>query len=123
MMLTRICTLFTVLGLATSLCAQVTKHATVSELQVPEEKQTTLGLYVTAQQAYDKWKANHKDVKILDVRTPEEYAFVGHAAMARNIPFMFFKHRWDAEKKRPVMELNPGFLRWSRNTTSRTTRF
>ena len=46
--------------------------------QVPEKKQTSLGLYLTAQEAYDMWKADPKRVNILDVRTPEEYIFVGH---------------------------------------------
>jgi len=45
---------------------------------LPKEKQTVLGLYVTAQQAYEKWKAASEKVKILDVRTPEEFLFVGH---------------------------------------------
>ena len=32
------------------------------------------------------WKAAPDEVKVIDVRTPEEYAFVGHAEMAWNIP-------------------------------------
>ena len=38
-----------------------------------------------------------KQVHILDVRTPEEYVFVGHAEMARNIPLLFVKHEWNPE--------------------------
>ena len=49
-------------------------------------KQTTLGLYVTAREAYEKWKAAPGRVTILDVRTPEEFMFVGHADMALNVP-------------------------------------
>ncbi len=45
---------------------------------LPERKQTSLGLYVTAQQGYEMWKVDPKHVKIIDVRTPEEYAFIGH---------------------------------------------
>ena len=37
--------------------------------QIPKEKQTKLALYVTAKEAYDKWKAEPSKVKILDVRT------------------------------------------------------
>ena len=33
------------------------KAVTHSDQQVPEKKQTSLGLYVTAQQAYEMWKA------------------------------------------------------------------
>ena len=47
---------------------------------------TSLGLYVTAREAYDMWQADPERVRILDVRTPEEYVFVGHAPMAWNIP-------------------------------------
>ena len=32
------------------------------------------------------WKADPAGSHIVDVRTPEEYIFVGHAPMARNIP-------------------------------------
>ena len=44
---------------------------------IPKGKQTVLGLYVTAKEAYEKWKAEPDKVKIIDVRTPEEYLFVG----------------------------------------------
>ncbi len=57
--------------------------------QLPKAKQTTLGLYVTAAQAYEMWKAAPDKVKVIDVRTPEEFAFVGHPEMAWNIPVAF----------------------------------
>jgi len=56
---------------------------------MPKSNQTTLGLYATPREAYDMWKANPVKVHIIDVRTSEEYTFVGHADMARNIPFIF----------------------------------
>jgi rhodanese-related sulfurtransferase len=86
-----------------------TGQATKPEL--PKEKQTTLGLYVTAKEAYEKWKANPGEVKILDVRTPEEYIFVGHPAMAWNIPLSLQTYQWDAEKKHFAMKSNPDFLK------------
>ena len=55
----------------------------VSGSNLPESKRTVLGLYVTAKEAFEKWKADPSNVKILDVRTPEEYIFVGHPAMAK----------------------------------------
>ena len=61
---------------------------TVNNL-LPENKQTTLGLYVNAVQAYEMWKADSERVKIIDVRTPEEYAFVGHPDECWNIPLAF----------------------------------
>ena len=54
--------------------------------QIPEEKQTVLGLYVTSAEAYEKWRAAPDEVKVLDVRTPEEFLFVGHPEMASLYP-------------------------------------
>jgi rhodanese-related sulfurtransferase len=78
--------------------------------QVPEAKQTVLGLYMTAQEAYEKWKADPENVKMIDVRTPEEYIYVGHPAMAWNVPLKFIEHRWDKAKGKPVMPLNREFV-------------
>lgn len=60
---------------------------------LPERKQTTLGLYANAAQAYEMWKANPERVKIIDVRTPEEYGFIGHPDTAWNIPFAFLTYK------------------------------
>jgi len=77
---------------------------------LPAGKQTTLGLYVTAREAYEKWKAAPDKVLILDVRTPEEYMFVGHADMAWNIPVASQSYQWDAEKRQFPMQLLPDFV-------------
>jgi rhodanese-related sulfurtransferase len=70
----------------------------VDASQLPKAKQTTLGLYVTAAQAYEMWKASPDKVKVIDVRTPEEFAFVGHPEMAWNIPVAFVSyHRKDGK--------------------------
>jgi hypothetical protein len=45
---------------------------------IPKAKETTLGLYVTAAEAYAMWQADPEHVCIIDVRTPEEHFFVGH---------------------------------------------
>ena len=67
-----------------------------------------LGLYVTAKEAYEKWQADPEKVKIIDVRTPEEYLFVGHPTMAWKIPVAVQVYDWDAEKKqfpmKPLMD-------------------
>ena len=78
--------------------------------QLPQQKQTSLGLYVTAQEAYEMWKADPKRVKVLDVRMVEEYVFIGHAAMAKNIPLAFPKYKWDANKRKYSFEFNPDFI-------------
>ena len=77
---------------------------------VPKKKQTVLGLYLTAKEAFAKWHGSSEKVLILDVRTPEEYIFVGHASMARNIPVKLFNQQLTAQKKRPVLENNPAFV-------------
>lgn len=77
---------------------------------VAEARQTTLGLYVTAKEAYDLWQADPEGVKLLDVRTPEEWVFVGHAPMAVNVPVAFMAYLWDDAKRGYPWELNPDFV-------------
>lgn len=83
---------------------------TKQDTDLPEKKQTSLGLYVTAQEAYEMWQADPEQVNIIDVRTPEEYYFVGHAEMARNIPVGFVKYQWNTDKKEPVFVPNANFI-------------
>ena len=78
--------------------------------ELPKAKQTSLGLYVTAKEAYDKWLAAPDAVAVLDVRTLEEYLYIGHAPMAWNIPLLFQTNEWDAEKELFSMQPNPEFL-------------
>jgi len=85
--------------------------AALAASHLPKKKQTTLGLYVTAKEAFANWHIHPDKIHVIDVRTPEEYIFVGHAPMAVNIPIKFVKHAWDAGKKKPVMPLNPDFVK------------
>jgi rhodanese-related sulfurtransferase len=89
--------------------AQANKPASV-DVKLPKEKQTTLGLYVTAAQAYEKWKAAPDKVKIIDVRTPEEYAFVGHPEMVWNIPLAFVTYQRKAGRIEYGSKMNPDFV-------------
>lgn len=73
-------------------------------------KQTTLELYVTAAQAYEKWQAAPDSIKVLDVRTLEEYIFVGHAPMSQNIPLYYQTDGFNTEKGRYNMQPNPDFV-------------
>ena len=77
---------------------------------IPRAKQTELGLYITAQEAYAQWHKNPDRIHMLDVRTPEEYIFVGHAPMARNIPVRLVNQRQTAEKIKLVLESNSNFI-------------
>ena len=78
--------------------------------QVPEEKLTSLGLYVTALEAYNKWMADPEKIKILDVRTFEEYVLIGHAEMAVNIPLAFPTYNWDTKKGNYSVVVNADFI-------------
>lgn len=78
--------------------------------ELPKGKLTTLGLYLTAKEAYEKWKADPDKVIVLDVRTPEEYLFVGSPTMAWKIPLAAQTYDWDAAKKEFPMKLLPDFV-------------
>lgn len=91
--------------------AETEKPASVAvNRQLPKEKQTTLGLYVTAKEAYEMWKAAPDKVKVIDVRTPEEFAFIGHPEMARNIPFAFVTYQRKDGTTEYSVKLNSDFL-------------
>ena len=81
-----------------------------ADTSLPKKKQTDLGLYVTAKEAFTKWHIEPKKISIIDVRTPAEYIFVGHAAMATNIPIKFFRDEIDLKTMKPVMLLNENFI-------------
>jgi rhodanese-related sulfurtransferase len=74
-----------------------------------EKKHTVLGKYTNAQEAYQMWKANPEKAIVLDVRTPEEYAFLGHAPMAYNFPSKLWTGKWVPDKKTFALEDNPDF--------------
>ena len=95
---------------AAVVAVQVSAQSTETPRKVPEKKQTCLGLYATAKEAFEKWKAEPQQVKVLDVRTPEEYVFVGHPEMAWNIPFLFMTNQWDKEKNEYALKLNREFV-------------
>ena len=97
---------------ATSAAAEASTASSspqVTTAQIPAEKQTVLGLYVTAKEAYQRWEAAPDKVKIIDVRTPEEVFWVGHPPMAWKIPVVAVTYEWDADKKqfprRPLPEV------------------
>jgi rhodanese-related sulfurtransferase len=81
-----------------------------ADTALPEKKQTELGLYISAKEAFDKWNSDKDNVQILDVRTPGEYIFVGHAEMAINIPIELFDGGVDPETLKPDMVFNKDFI-------------
>jgi len=88
--------------------AQATADA--PDLAVPESKRTVFGLYLTSAEAYAKWKADSDGVTIIDVRSPEEYVFVGHPEMAWNIPVELVAYESAGESWRLTMKSNPEFV-------------
>ena len=82
----------------------------VHSAEIPKGKQTTLGLYVTSAQAYEMWKKDPEKVRIIDVRTPEEFAFVGHAEMAWNVPLAFVTYKREARKTKHSIQWNQNFV-------------
>ena len=83
---------------------------TASGNEVPERKRTTLGLYVTAAEAYEMWLSAADTVKVIDVRTPEEYAFVGHPEMSWNIPIAFVTYQRKDGRFEYGSRKNPDFV-------------
>ena len=71
---------------ATALSATNLLATGLDEGSVPQAKRTSLGLYVTAADAYEKWKADPENVKLIDVRTPDEFRMIGFPEMAAKIP-------------------------------------
>ena len=83
---------------------------TDSTTALPKAKQTLLGLYVTAREAYEQFRAAPDTVKIIDVRTPEEFMWVGHAPMAWKVPLVAVTYQWDAEKNQFPAHPLPDFV-------------
>ncbi len=86
-------------GRADTPCTPVSAHGeelnikSLDAFTVPRKKQTILNLYLTANKAYDIWKKNPGKITMIDTRTQGEYIFVGHPAMAYNIPVEFLQSK------------------------------
>ena len=82
--------------------------------QLPEIKRTTLGLYLTPQQAYDMKKANPKAVALFDVRTRAEAMSVGWPGDADAlVPFVEHPElmtEWDDKRHMYKLEPNQDFV-------------
>ncbi len=78
--------------------------------KLPKEKQTRPALYLTAKEAYEQWRTDPEKNTIIDVRTPEEYMFVGHPPMAWKIPVAEQCYQWDTEKEKFPMKMHADFV-------------
>ena len=67
----------------------MSSEAKSATFEIPESNKTALELYVMPKEAYAMWQEKPDKVHILDVRTFEEYTFVGHLEMAKIFRFVF----------------------------------
>ncbi len=79
---------------------------------VPEAKQTKLGLYLTPKEAFDMKSKGGDKVLFIDVRTQPELEFVGFAdSIDYNIPYVVNDlMTWDEKKARFTKMPNSNFL-------------
>lgn len=95
-----------------SLAALVMMSLAAAALDVPKEKQTKLGKYVTAKEAAEVLKAETAKTLFVDVRTRAEIQFVGYAsAIDTAVPFVDMSQfgEWDDKAGRYKLEANPVF--------------
>jgi rhodanese-related sulfurtransferase len=81
-------------------------------LVVPKDKQTKLGLYLSAKDAYDVVTAERSKVLFVDIRTRGEVQFVGYASdIDGHVPFVEMSPfgEWDAKGSRFKLEANSVF--------------
>ncbi len=100
------------LMIATSLWLLSTGVSAADWSQLPEKKQTQLGLYMTAQQAYERMQNQGEKTLFIDVRSRAEVNFLGMPIQAdANIPYMEMNewYAWDAKKQNFKMQLNQDF--------------
>lgn len=85
-------------------------HAT-DFTKLKKKKQTKLGLYLTATQAYDMTK-NNKKALFVDVRTRSEINFLGMPTLAdANVPYMRMNewYAWNEKKQSFKLDVNSDF--------------
>ncbi len=99
------------LGLTLSLCLPPALQA--GDSSVPVQKQTLLGLYLSARQAHAFISRRPGQVLFLDIRSPEEVNFLGMPDLSdANIPFEILSpdREWDETRHRLKMQSNPHFV-------------
>jgi rhodanese-related sulfurtransferase len=92
------------------LCLAFAATALAADPPKDQRKHTRLGKYATAVEAHEMWRAAPGKVFIVDVRTPEEYDFVGHPDMAPNVPVQLWAGNFDAKKLAFPLVDNPKFV-------------
>ncbi len=97
-------------GLALAFAAPSFAEVDVSKL--PKKKLTTLGLYMTAKEAYDYMMKHMDKTLFVDVRTPSELNYLGATTvMDRHVPWVFMDSSgWNAKKHRYKRRPNTNFV-------------
>ena len=80
--------------------------------KLSEKKQTRLGLYMTAEQAYRHTMDHMDNTLFLDIRTPSELNYLGATTvMDAHVPLVFMdSSRWNDKKHRYLREENKNFV-------------
>jgi rhodanese-related sulfurtransferase len=87
--------------------------AAPAHAELNKKKQTELGLYLTASEAFTMVKGHEAETLFLDVRTRAEVAFLGMPTIAdANLPYLLAGDwsEWDEGKKNFKHAANSGFL-------------
>ena len=98
-----------------AICAVFTlsTHAMADDWsKLSEKKQTKLGLYMTAEQAYKHTMDNMDKTLFIDTRTPSELNYLGAATvMDAHVPLVFMNTSgWDDKKHRYLRANNKNFV-------------
>lgn len=94
------------------LCASLLAAPAYSA-DLDKKKQTTLGLYLTASEAYAMLNGHNADTLFIDIRTRAEVAFLGMPTTAdANIPYLQENGwgEWDDDKQTYKLTPNSAFL-------------
>ena len=88
----------------------------MDEADVPENKRSKPGLYLSSIEAAEFMKNNGKYALFLDVRDPHELQTTGMAdAVDYNLPFYYINlEKWDEKKSRFQFDPNPAFVKDTR---------
>lgn len=101
--------------LAAAFAAALSSSLLVSpaHAELSKKKQTELGLYLTATEAYTLLNEHAAETLFLDVRTRAEVTFLGMPTIAdANLPYLLANEweSWDEEKNSYKLTPNSGFL-------------
>jgi rhodanese-related sulfurtransferase len=104
------------LSVVSLFCASLLSGAacavTLAPDQVPAVKRTEANLYLLPQEVYDLKTQQPTQTLLVDIRTPAELQFVGHAPVADgNVPYLTYDYSdWDDKTGEYKRDFNSGFV-------------